>query len=72
MESTNIIKYNWVAFEVARNTSILSIKMLIDTNNIVVNDPSDWLVLPMDLEKSICNSFDRCSVPFYEYLFTRI
>lgn len=51
---------------------VLNTETTIGTVDIIVNDPSEWLVLPVDSEKRICNSFDVCLCPFYECLFTRV
>lgn len=48
VESTNMSKYNWVVVEVVGTPTISSIEMTIDTTNIMVGDPSDWLVLTRD------------------------
>lgn len=72
MEPADAIKYNWVAAEVLRTPSILSTKTNIGTTDIVVSDPPDWLIVHVDSQKRICNSFDEWSVSFYECLFTLV
>lgn len=52
--------------------SILSIVEAITSANIKVANPSSWSVFPVNLAERICNSFEECLVPLYEYLFTRL
>lgn len=40
--------------------------------DIRVGDFSDWAILPVGLDESVCNSFEGCSAPQYECLFTRL
>lgn len=51
---------------------VLNIDAVREAAGLVVGDPQDWSVFPMGQEKRIYNSFDKCAVPLYEFLFTRI
>lgn len=52
--------------------SFLSTQFAINVSCVMVNNPLDWSVLLISLEKNICSYFDLCLIPLYEYLFTRI
>lgn len=52
--------------------SFMSIGADIEVTGIVVNDPLEWLALPMIQEKRICSFFEECMVPLYEFMFTKM
>lgn len=56
----------------AGTPSIMNSEATIEVLGIVVGDPQDWSVLLVCLKKKICNSFDDCIIPLYEFLFTNI
>lgn len=61
---TDASKYNWIVAEVVRTLSIINTKVDIRVVVVTVGDPSDWSVIPVDLEKMICSYF--CGlVPFF-------
>lgn len=68
----NVSMYDWVDKKVAGITSALSIEASLSDVNIVVDNFSKWLVLPLFEEKRKFNSFDDCTVSFYECMVTRI
>lgn len=72
VELADASKYRKVDAEVVGTSFILNTEATIDVIDITVGDPFDWSVLLVGLEKRICISFDNCSFPFYECLFTRI
>lgn len=51
---------------------VLSIKVTIYADGIIVSDPLEWLALLVEPKKRICNSFDDNAIPLYEWFFTRI
>lgn len=69
---SDALEYDWVDEKVVKTCSNSSIKAALSDADITVGDPSEWLVLLVLMEKRIFNSFDKCVVPFYEWLFTRI
>lgn len=52
--------------------STLNIVMAITNVYIMVYNPLDWPILPVDLTETIYNSFEGCSVPLYVCLFIRL
>lgn len=64
--------YGRVDAKVDRTSSTMGIEASIRVDDIIVGDPSEWLVLSVLGEKRICSSFDNCMVSFHECLFTRI
>lgn len=67
-----IYKYIWVDAMIVGTPLCFKYQATIDASNIVVDYPSNWSILLVDSGKSIWSSFDRCSVPFNECVFTRI
>lgn len=53
-------------------SSVLSIEVFIYATGIMVDDPLEWLALPVESKKRMCNSFNNCMITFYECLYTRI
>lgn len=37
-----------------------------------VGPSSDWFISHVIVDKRVCNSFDGCSISFYEFLFSRL
>lgn len=44
----------------------------VENGLVEVGSSLDWEVVPVDLDKRNCSSFDKCSNPFYECLFTQL
>lgn len=72
VESINVVKYTWVDGKVVGTPFVMNIKAAIGIDDITVGEPLDWLVLPMGLEKKICNFFDNYLVSFFGQLFSLI
>lgn len=61
-----------MAAEVIVTPSVLNTTKPIARAGINVGDSSNWLILPVGPKEMICISFEGCSVPLYECLFTRL
>lgn len=55
VELVDAVKYTWVDVKVVGTPFVMNIKATIGINDITVGEPLYWLVLPMGLEKRICN-----------------
>lgn len=53
-------------------SSALSTDDTLSDADIMIEDPSEWLVLLVSGENRIYNYFEDYMLPFYEFLFTRI
>lgn len=72
VESDNANKYHWMAIEVIRTHSTLKTIVVITNVDIMVDNPSDWLVLLVNPAERMCNSFEGCLVPLYEFILTML
>lgn len=57
LDMDNSNRYHRVAIEVVGTSFLLNTDEAIEKDNIIVGDPSDWLILPVDLEERIYISF---------------
>lgn len=53
-------------------TSVLNNVETITSGDIMINNPSDWFLLPVGPTTRIYDSFKGCSVPLYECIFTKL
>lgn len=68
----DVLEYDLVDAKVTSTSSIISTEVALSDANIMVDDHSKWVVLPLSWKKRICNSCEDCMALFYECLFTRI
>lgn len=61
-----------MATEIVVTPSVLNTTEGVTQANIIISDTSDWVIMPVCLDGKVCSSFDGCSVPMYEYLFTSL
>lgn len=50
--------------------SILNIVGDVTKAEITVDDPPDWVIIPIGPDERVCKSFEGCSVPLYECIFS--
>lgn len=72
VDSTNVDQYCWVDPKFVRMISFFWSAWNME-NDLVDLDPYfDWWASPVIINKRICSSFKRCSIPFYECLFYKL
>lgn len=71
VESTETNKYYLVDIY-TRDPYVLITHSVVDAANTMVIHPSDWSIILVGIEKRIYNAIDRCLVPFYECIFTKV
>lgn len=69
---SDVLEYDLVDAKVTSTSSTISIEVALSDANIMVDDHSKWVVLPLSWKKRICDSCEDCMAPFYKCLFTRI
>lgn len=69
---SNMSMYDWVYAKIASISLAFNSEADLDNASILVNDPSEWSILPVPREKRICTSFYDSMIPRYECLFARI
>lgn len=72
INSDNANRDHNVDTEVVWTPSSINIVEVITNVAIMVTNSYDWSVLPLGSTERICSSFEGCSVPLYECLFTKL
>lgn len=71
-EPDNDYRYHWVVGEVVETPSTLNIVEAIAIIDIIVDNPSNWLILLVGSTERICNTLEGCLVPLNECIFTKL
>lgn len=61
-----------MATEIVGTPFVLNTTEVVIQANIIIDDTSDWTILPVGPNEMVCSSFEGFSVPLYECLFTRL
>lgn len=66
MDSADAMKYGWGDAKIVGTISVMNIKEIILIVDININNHLDWSILPVDLKKRICSSFNNGLLLFYK------
>lgn len=61
-----------MAVKIVGTLSVLNIVDIVTESDIMVENTPNYAILPLGLDEMTCSSFEGCSVPLYECLFTRL
>lgn len=71
-EWENASRYHWVADKIVGTPSTLSTYKVVTHVDIIFSNSSNYTLLSIGPDKKVCGSFEVCSVPLYECLFTKL
>lgn len=61
-----------MATKIIGNSSFLNTIEAIAQVDIIVDDSSNWAILPVGPDERVCSNFEGFSVPLYDCLFIRL